>query len=86
MTITENGKSRRLPKRRVVIKALAAKAIKADVRAAEKLLNMEIQADGFEDPTSERKRLSDTDRQIIEYLLGQHPLADSNADISECGK
>ena len=86
MTITENGKSRRLPKRRVVIKALAAKALKADVRAAEKLLNMEIQANGFEDPRSERNRLSDTDRQIVEYLLRSLSGLDPDDDNSGAGQ
>lgn len=77
MTITENGKSRRIPKRRIVIKALTAKALKGDVRAAEKIMQLVIQAEGFEDPKSERNRLSDADHQIIEYLLGM--LADPNS-------
>src|SRR5690242_11170591 len=69
VTITENGKSRRIPKRRIVIKALIAKALKGDVRAAEKIMQLVIQAEGFEDPKSERNRLSDADHQIVELLL-----------------
>lgn len=80
MTITENGKSRRMPKRRVVIKSLTAKALKGDVRAAEKIMQLLIQAEGFEDARSERNRLSDADRQIIEYLLGQQSVAPSSGN------
>ncbi len=81
MTITENGKSRRIPKRRIVIKALTAKALKGDVRAAEKIMQLVIQAEGFEDPKSDHNRLSDADRQIIDYLLGR-----TDADKSGSGK
>lgn len=81
VTITENGKSRRMPKRRVVIKALIAKALKGDVRAAEKIMQLVIQAEGFEDPKSERNRLSDADRNIVDYLLGR-----TDADKSGSGK
>lgn len=73
VTIVENGKSRRLPKRRIVIKSLVAKAAKGDVRAAERLLQLIIQADGFEDPRQDHNRLSDIDRQILDRLLGQSP-------------
>ena len=86
VTITENGKSRRIPKRRIVIKALTAKALKGDVRAAEKIMQLVIQAEGFEDPKSECNRLSDADRQIIDYLLGQQMVSDLNPDNSESGK
>jgi hypothetical protein len=71
MMVTENGKSRKMPKRRVVIKALTAKAVKGDVRAADRLLNLSIQANGFEDRQKERDRLNAADRQIVELLLGQ---------------
>jgi hypothetical protein len=83
VTITENGKSRRIPKRRIVIKALVAKALKGDVRAAEKIMQLVIQAEGFEDPRSERNRLSDADRQIVELLLGQ---LNGECDAPEDGK
>lgn len=89
VTITENGKSRRIPKRRIVIKALTAKALKGDVRAADKIMQLVIQAEGFEDPQRDRHRMSEVDRQIVEYLLGQqsdcpgNSLSDSESKSGE---
>ena len=79
MTITENGKSRRVSKRRVVIKSLLAKALKGDVRAAEKVMQLWIQAEGFEDPRSER-RLSEGDIAIVNLLLGRQSGISNNID------
>jgi len=83
MTVTENGKSRRMPKRRVVIKALLAKALKGDVRAAEKILQLIVQAEGFEDPRTERGRLSEADRKLVERLLARGD-PDPNSNESGC--
>jgi len=83
MTVTENGKSRRMPKRRVVIKALLAKALKGDVRAAEKILQLIVQAEGLEDPRTERSRLSEADRKLVERLLDRGD-PDTNPNESGC--
>lgn len=71
VAVTENGKTHRIPKRRLVIKSLVAKAAKGDVRAADRLLHLVIQAEGFEDERPDRNRLCDSDRQILEQLLGE---------------
>lgn len=73
VTISQDGKAKRLSKRRVILKALTAKAAKGDVRAADKLLSMIIQMQGFEDQRDTRTRLSDSDRQILDLLLGEEP-------------
>jgi hypothetical protein len=70
VTITVDGKSKRIRKRRLVIKALAAKAAKGNVQAADKLLSLVIQAEGFEDERPTRKPLSDTDQLILKQMLG----------------
>ena len=70
VSVTQDGKTRRLSKRRVIIKALAAKAAKGDVRAADKLLSLVIQAEGFEDQRSHRTELSENDLAILGTLLG----------------
>jgi hypothetical protein len=77
--VTENGKTRRISKRRVVIKSLVAKAAKGDVRAADRLLHLIIQAEGFEDQRSPRHQLSDADREIVEQLVGQPDVQGSAA-------
>jgi len=70
VTVTENGRSRRIRKRRLIIKALAAKAAKGHVAAADKLLSLIIQAEGFEDERPAERRLSNTDALILEQFLG----------------
>lgn len=69
--ITENGKRYRLPKRRVVMKALIAKAAKADVRAANLVIQYMIQLEGLEDQRGQSSRLSQADEQILAHLLGE---------------
>jgi hypothetical protein len=71
VTITVEGKSRRIRKRRLVIKALAAKAAKGHVAAADKLLSLVIQAEGFEDERPARKPLTETDNLILRQFLGE---------------
>ena len=69
VTVEVNGKTKRIRKRRLIIKALAAKAAKGDVRAADKLLALVIQAEGFEDQRPDKQKLSDTDLKIIERFM-----------------
>ncbi|WP_347302147.1 DUF5681 domain-containing protein [Croceibacterium sp. TMG7-5b_MA50] len=78
VTVTENGRPRRLRKRRLIIKALAAKAAKGNVAAADKLLSLVIQAEGFEDERPAERRLSDTEALILEQFLTGHA-AEGNA-------
>ena len=73
VTITSEGKPRRIRKRRLIIKALAAQAAKGNVAAADKLLSLVIQAEGFEDERATAKRLSDTDLLILNRFLGDEP-------------
>lgn len=70
VTITIDGKPKRIRKRRLVIKALAAKAAKGNVAAADKLLSLVIQAEGFEDERPVQKALTDTDNLILSQFLG----------------
>jgi hypothetical protein len=68
--ITENGKSKRIPKRRVVLKSLIAKAAKGDVRAAHLVVQYMIQLEGLEDQRKSPDKLSAADEQILNRLLG----------------
>lgn len=67
--VTEGGKVRRLPKRRLVLKSLIAKAAKGDVRAAEKIVGLIIQFEGIEDQRASQKRLSPHDQGILDHFL-----------------
>jgi len=71
VTITVDGKQKRIRKRRLIIKALAARAAKGDVKAAEKLLALVIQAEGFEPEAPIKRRFTDNDQQILDQFLGE---------------
>ena len=84
VTVTENGKVIRISKRRLMIKALAAKAAKGNVAAADKLLSLVIQAEGFEDQRTAPKTMTTNDLQILEQFLGvgqEDDLAEVGDDI-----
>ena len=92
VTITEGGRSRRVRKRRLIIKALAAKAAKGNVAAADKLLSLVIQAEGFEDQRVQQRGLSDNEQKILDQFLnpssaasvtGGETIAADSADIAE---
>ena len=83
VTITAEGKSRRVRKRRLIIKVLATKAAKGDVRAMDKILSLEIQAEGFEDRRAHVERLTANDRLIVDQLLNTNAQAECAAVISE---
>ncbi|MBB5730997.1 hypothetical protein FHS99_003505 [Sphingomonas prati] len=69
MTITSDGKQRRVRKRRIIIKALAAKAAKGNVAAADRLIALIIQAEGLEDQRTVAKPMSENDRLIMSRFL-----------------
>lgn len=83
VTITSEGKPRRIRKRRLIIKALAAQAAKGNVAAADKLLSLVIQAEGFEDERAVARPLSDTDRLMLDRLLGVEAPDPENEEPSD---
>jgi hypothetical protein len=73
VTITENGKSRKFSKQQLVIKQLMNKALKSDIRALSKLLDLNISILGVE---GEAKKgpvsLSMSDQAILDnYVKSQ---------------
>jgi hypothetical protein len=69
LPITERGESRTLTKQRVVVKALANKAMSGDVRAIAKLLDMIVKVFGLEPSIPDECDLSPTDKEIVEAFL-----------------
>lgn len=49
VTITENGKPVKISKKRLMVKQLVAKALKGDIRALSKLIDLNISVLGIED-------------------------------------
>jgi hypothetical protein len=78
VTITSDGKQRRVRKRRIIIKALAAKAAKGNVAAADRLISLIIQAEGLEDQRRAVKSLSTTDLLILDQFLDGAEVAASS--------
>lgn len=83
VTITVEGKPRRIRKRRLIIKALAAQAAKGNVAAADKLLSLVIQAEGFEDERTTAKQLSETDLLMLNRFLGNEPSGNEGGEGSD---
>lgn len=70
LTITENGKTTKLTKQRLMIKQLFAKASKGDVRAAIKMLEMANALLGPEQEASDAEQeLTPEDAEIIREAL-----------------
>ena len=69
ITITENGKTITLTKQQVILKALATKAAKGDVKAANSIVALTIQMHGIEDVREGKSQISDADNAILKDYL-----------------
>jgi hypothetical protein len=69
--ITEGGKSKRITKMRALLKALAARAIKGDTRAANILITLSARLIEADPSLSNPAAPSAADRQIVEDYLEQ---------------
>lgn len=65
ITITENGKTITLTKQQVILKALATKAAKGDVKAANSIVALTIQMHGIEDVREGKSQISEADKAIL---------------------
>ena len=70
--ITENGRTLKLTKQRLLIKALYAKAAKGDVRALKQLFDLHTQHFGIRpEPAAEKSVLPADDEAVIEAALAR---------------
>lgn len=77
----ETGK--RLSRRQMIVRSLAARAVRGNVAAADKILNLEIAANGFEEVRTAGPTLSENDNLILAQFLGQPTSNASNHSVSE---
>src|SRR5690242_8562225 len=77
LPVTERGKQRTLTKQRIVVKALANKAITGDVRASAKLLDMIVKIFGLEEPSAQDAGVTAGDQEILDEFLRRHSPKDS---------
>jgi hypothetical protein len=85
VTVMIDGKPMHISKLRVIIKALAQRAAKGNVAAADKLLSLIIQSQGFEDTRPGKRELTATEYNILAQMLGEDidPPAEEPASAAE---
>lgn len=69
VTITQEGKQKKISKQQVILKALASKAANGHMGAAALIIPLTIQMFGFEDRRAQRKQLSPQDQAILDAML-----------------
>ena len=69
--VTEGGRQRLLTKQQVIIKALAAKAVKGDTRAITKIVDLMLLLFGVDGDQSTAGRLSDGDEALLAEFVAQ---------------
>lgn len=81
VTVTTEGRPKRIRKRRLILKALTAKAAKGNVAAADRLIALIIQIEGIEDERPGRRALSETDELILRQFLGEDEPSEPAPDV-----
>ena len=88
VTITQNGKTSKVSKQRLVIKALTSSAMKGDLKAAATLISLIGQTLGLDQEDGTAARLSANDQVLLDALLhgGQaEPQHSENQQAQEGG-
>lgn len=80
VSVTENGQRKDLRMQEVILKALAAKAVKGDVRAIELITSLTMQMFGIEDGRKGKSILSPSDQSMLDDYLGSAVTAQDDAD------
>lgn len=71
LLVTEGGKQKRITKQRAVIKALVAKSVKGDTRAAAALLRLIPEAEMAQKSTAAAQTLNPVDQEILNAFREQ---------------
>jgi len=66
ISITEGGKSREISKQRAMLKALMARALRGDSRAAQTLIQLTLALEQSEADKAQKPWMEDEDRAILE--------------------
>ncbi len=84
--VAENGHKRKITKQRLVLKAMATKAIKGDTRAATLLVRLIAQILDVDDQASDDSALTASDDRLLSDFLEHHATSaddDGDGDNSE---
>ncbi|MDA3887298.1 MAG: DUF5681 domain-containing protein [Allgaiera sp.] len=83
VTITENGRERKLTKQQLVIKQLVTKAVKGDHRAAARVTELAIALIGAEDEVAAKAGLAADDTEILAAYVRRAAGAGTGGDQDE---
>jgi hypothetical protein len=70
--VTEGGKQRTLSKQQITIKALITQAMKGDIRAAAKVIDLSLRLCPQDQPDDAERDLSLADQEILAAFLKRH--------------
>lgn len=79
ISITHEGRKRKITIQRGVLQALASKALKGHVLAQDKLLQLVANHLGVDDPGSRKSALSPQDQAMLDAVLNDHAIEDETA-------
>jgi len=79
VTVTENGRQIRLSKQQLMVKQLFAKAMKGDIRAIQRIVELRISLIGEESDTTDGGRNLNADEgAILKAFIERNPRGDAN--------
>lgn len=84
--VAENGRKKKITKQRLVLKAMATKAIKGDTRAATLLVRLIAQILDVDDQAADESTLTASDERLLSDFLEHHATSaddDGDSDNSE---
>jgi hypothetical protein len=81
VTVSEQGKRRKITKREAIVKQLTNRAAAPDLRAIAMLLGLMQNIERRTEQTAEPATLSEADRQVLEFIRNRRQ-ADNRGDDS----
>lgn len=85
ITVIENGRKRKMTRQQATLRAMSAKALKGDVRAATALVNLNLQLIGPDGAQETRKALSEGDAAILDSFIDDQLRLREAAGTGEAG-
>ena len=72
VTVTENGRRRKITKREAIVTVLVNRSAQADLKATQILLGMMQEIERRTGGSAEPALLSETDRQVLQFIRNRH--------------
>src|ERR1700719_3399279 len=72
VTVTENGRRRKITKREAIVTVLVNRSAQADLKATQILLGMMQETERRTGGSAQPASLSDTDRHVLQFMRNRH--------------